>query len=148
MGRYIDWDDVVDRYPSLNTIGGADEIASVYIVYGEAFVDAQLSNKYTLPFSKNNMTVRDLTIDCVYWRASRFNLEDAAEVKEVFFETIKMLKKGQMSMIDVNGDVVGVKKEIGIYSSTESYHSSFGMRPTIEQHIDPDLIEDERGVSN
>lgn len=148
MGRYIKWDDVIDRYPSLNTIGGADELSSTYIVYSEAFVDAQLSNKYTLPFSENNMTVRDLAIDCVYWRAGRFNLEDATAVKSSFFETIAMLKKGQMDMIDADGNIVGGKKAIGIFSSTESYHPSFGMRPTIEQHIDQDLIEDERDRAN
>lgn len=144
MGRYIDWEDVIDRYPSLNTIGGADETSSTYIVYGEAYIDAQLSNMYTVPFSNNNMTVRDLVIDYVYWRAGRFKLEDASAVQSAFFQTIAMIKKGQMAMIDADGSITGVKKAIGIFSSTESYHSSFGMRPTIEQHIDQDLIDDER----
>jgi len=81
MGRYIDWNDVIDRYPTLNTLGGADELSSSYIVYSEAFVDGVLANHYTIPFSSNNMIIRDLCIDQVYWRAARFKLDDATGVK-------------------------------------------------------------------
>jgi hypothetical protein len=47
MGRYIDWSDALDRYPELNTLGGADELSSSYIVYSEAFVDSVLKSHWT-----------------------------------------------------------------------------------------------------
>jgi len=147
MGRYINWDDVVDRYPELNTLGGADELSSSYIVYSEAFVDGALANNYTIPFSNNNMIIRDLSIDYCYWRAARFKFEDATSVKSAFFETIKMIKDGNVVMIDDAGTVIEqTKKQIGIYSSTQSYHSSFGMHPPEEYHISEDNIDDDRNM--
>ncbi len=147
MGRYIEWDDVIDRYPELNTLAGADEMSSAYIVYSEAFTDSMLANCYTVPFSNNNMTVRDLSIDCTYWRAARFKIEDAMQVGSAYFDTIEMLKKGTMVMIDTEGKIIsGIRKEIGLVSTTQSYHSAFGMHPDIEWHIDEDNIIADRDV--
>ncbi len=145
MGRYIEWDDVIDRYPELNTLGGADELSSSYIVYSEAFVDGVLANHYTIPFSNNNMIIRDLSIDYCYWRAARFKFDDATAVKSAFFDTVGMIKNGQVVMIDDAGTIIEqTKKKIGLFSTTESYHSAFGMRPETEWHIDQDQITDER----
>jgi len=146
MGRYIEWDDVIDRYPELNTLGGADQLSSAYIVYSEAFVDGVLGNHYTTPFSNNNMIVRDLAIDYCYWRAARFKFDDAVQVKSSFFEIVGMIKKGDVVMITDSGEIVNqIKKQLGIYSSTQSYHSSFGMLPVEDQHIDESNIDDELG---
>ena len=147
MGRYIEWDDVIDRYPELNTLGGADQLSSSYIVYSEAFVDGVLANNYTIPFSNNNMIIRDLSIDYCYWRAARFKFDDAVQVKSAFFETVKMIKNGNIQMIDDSGTFIDqTKKKVGIYSSTQSYHSAFGMNPDIEWHISENQIEDDREV--
>jgi len=147
MGRYIDWEDVIDRYPELNTLGGADQLSSAYIVYSEAFVDGVLANHYTLPFSNNNMIVRDLSIDHCYWRAARFKFADAIDVKSSFFETVDMIKNGQIQMIDQAGTIIQqVRHNIGIYSNTQSYHSSFGMRPSEEWEIDEDNVDNERAL--
>jgi hypothetical protein len=148
MGRYIDWADVIDRYPELNTLGGADQLSSSYIVYGEAHVDGMLSNHYTVPFSNNNMIIRDLAIDYVYWRAARFKFEDATMVKSAYFETIGMVNAGTLVMIDDAGTVIAqTKKKIGLHSTTESYHSAFGIRDPIDWHIDEDQITDEQGAT-
>lgn len=147
MGRYVDWDDVIDRYPELNTLGGSDQLSSAYIVYSEAFVDGVLANNYTIPFSNNNMIIRDLTIDYCYWRAARFKFEDATSVKSAFFDTVKMIKAGQVQMIDESGSIIPqVKQAIGLFSNTMSYHSSFGVNDPIEWHIDENNITDDRDV--
>lgn len=143
MGRYIEWDDVVDRYPELNTLGGADQLSSAYIVYSEAYVDALLSDKYTPPFSNNNMIVKDLCIDFCYWRAARFKFEDASMVKKTFFETIAMVNDGQINMVDDSGTLLDVgEKTLGVYSNTQSYHSAFGIDDPIYYSVDSDYIED------
>jgi hypothetical protein len=144
MGRYIDWADVIDRYPELNTLGGADELSSAYIVYSEAYVDGLLSNNFTIPFSSNNMVIKDLAIDYCYWRAARFKIEDATAVKSDFFANISMIIDGTMIMIDDAGTLIAPdKKNIGLYSTTQSYHSSFGMGDPLEWQIDLDNIEDD-----
>ncbi len=149
MGRYINWDDVIDRYPELDTLGGADELSSSYIVYAESFVDGVLANNYTIPFSNNNMIIKDLAIDYCYWRAARFKFEDATSVKSAFFETVEMVKDGQVVMIDEAGNIIEqIKKKIGLHSTTESYHSAFGIRQSEEWHIDEDQMADERDRFN
>ena len=144
MGRYIEWDDVIDRYPALNSLGGSDEVSPAYIDYAEADIDARLAKSFTTPFSNNNMTVRDLTIDDVYYRAGRFKFEDAIAVHSAYLESIGALIDGKATMITNCGDLISASRAIGIYSSTQSYHSSFGMLPIEEQHIDEDNICDER----
>jgi phage gp36-like protein len=134
MGRYIEWDDIIDRYPELNTLGGSDELSPTFIDYAESFTDALLKSHFTVPFSNNNMVVKDLCIDCVYWRAGRHSLEDAASVRSEYFETINMLKEGQLTMMDDSGNEVGNKITEG-YSNTESYHSSFGMDDVIWHRV-------------
>lgn len=143
MGRYIDWEDVINRYPELNTLGGADELSSSYIVYSEAFVDGSLSTHFTPPFSNNNMIVRDLTIDMCYWRAARFKLDDAVQVKSSFFETIGLLKDGQINMFDEAGTLIPSLDKSFVYSNTQSYHSAFGMDPVEDWTIDEDQIIDD-----
>lgn len=143
MGRYIEWDDVVDRYPELNTLGGADELGPAYIDYAESFVDGLLSDKYTVPFSNNNMVIRDLAIDYVYYRAARFKFEDAASVQSAFFGVIAMIKNGDLNMVDTSGEVItGIEKIMGIYSTTESYHTAFGIDDPINWRISSDQMSD------
>jgi hypothetical protein len=128
MGRYIQWDDVIDRYPEINTLGGSDEVSSTYIVYAESFVDSILKSHWTPPFSDNNMVVKDLTIDWTYFRAARFKLENAIDVK----------------MIDETGaEIPGVNAGGAVYSNTQSYSTSFGMDDPINWEIDEDQIDDE-----
>lgn len=146
MGRYIDWEDVIDRYPSLHTLGGADELSSSYIVYAEGAVDGLLGNYYTVPFSNNVMQVKDLAIDFCYWRAGRHKLEDAATVKSDFYTSIKMINEGKVVLVDDDGNLVGGRKAVGPVSTTQSYHSSFGMNTPDEWHIDEDNISDDRDV--
>jgi len=147
MGRYINWDDVIDRYPELNTLSGADELSSAYIVYAESFTDGMLAGTYTVPFSNNNVIVRDLSIDMTYWRATRFKLENAVDVRSAYFITVDQLVDGTLTMVDDAGTIIpALKKKIGLFSTTESYHSSFGMHLPEEWHIDEDNIDDDRSV--
>ncbi len=143
MGRYIEWDDVIDRYPVLNTIGGTDEVSSAFIVYAEAITDGFLAGKYTVPFSNNNMTVKYLSIDYTYWMAARFKLEDAVAVYSSYFETIRLLKDDQMEMVDETGSMIpSLRKNTGIYSSTQSYSSTFGIDNPEDWGVDSDYVLD------
>lgn len=145
MGRYINWDDVIDRYPELNTLGGSDQMSSSYIVYAESYLDSILSTHFATPFSQEVMIIKDLAIDFTYWRAGRFKLDNAVEVKSSFFETITMLKNGQMIMTDVTGQEVPASQITGaIYADTMSYHTAFGDDDPIYWKTDDDAILDVR----
>jgi phage gp36-like protein len=138
MGRYIEWDDVVNRYPELDTVSGADEMGPTHIDHAESFIDSILSSHFTPPFSSNNMTVKDLSIDNVYYRAGKFKLDNAAQVWSDTLVFIEMLKNGQASMISDSGELLGIRATGAIYSNTQSYHSSFGMDDPICWAIDSD----------
>ncbi len=143
MGRYIEWDDVIDRYPVLNTIGGSDEVSSTYIVYAESTTEGLLASKYTVPFSNNNMTIKNLVIDYTYWMAARFKLDDAVAVYSSYHGIIRMLKKDQMEMILDDGTLLsGARKNSGLYSSTQSYHPAFGIDKPINWRVDSDQMSD------
>jgi len=138
MGRYINWGDVVDRYPVINTLGGSDEFEETHIQFAETFIDGLLASHFTPPFSDNNMTVRDLVIDNVFYRAGKFKLDNTEQVWSDTLYTIELLKKGASAMISTSGEVLSLRSTGAIYSSTQSYHSSFGIDDPINWSIDSD----------
>lgn len=138
MGKYIEWDDVVDRYPEIDSLSGSDELSPTYITYAEAYTEAALSGAFTPPFSSNNLTIRDLCIDCTYFRAGRGKLDNADAVKSDWFATIQMLTGGTMSMVTTSGAVILSDKSLGAYSSTQSYSTSFGFDAIEDWEIDCD----------
>ncbi len=146
MGRYIDWSDVVDRYPEINTRGGASAISSTYIVFAESFVDGMLHSHFTPPFSSNNQTVRDLSIDCVFWRAARFKDDNAIQVKSDFYSVIDMLKEGKMSMTTASGEIIAARNGSIGFSTTQSYHPSFDVGEPEHWRVDSSHISDIAGT--
>lgn len=138
MGRYIEWDDIIDRYPELNTVYGADEMAPTFINYAETFVDGMLASHFTPPFSNNNMTVRDLSIDNVYYRAGKFKLDNAAQVWSDMLVHVEMLKNGDAQMITDSGELISSRASQAVYSNTQSYHTAFGMDAVENWRIDED----------
>ncbi len=145
MGRYINWSDVVARYPLVEDIGGAVEVDSVFIAYAEYHVDEMLGSKFTVPFSNNNATVRDLSIDVTYWKAGKLKIEEADKMEEQVMKRVNKLLSGETVMI-VDGSSLTVQApDIGdtIYSNTDEYHPVFGMSPTEYFQIDSEQIYDE-----
>lgn len=146
MGRYINWADVVGRYPEVATLGGADELSSSHIVYAEAFVDGVLRSHYTTPFSGTNMVVKDLTIDVCYYRAAGRKIDDAVSVWSAFWANVKLIKKGELTMVDDNGNVIEqTRVQPVIYSNVQSYHSAFGSDDPINWSVDRDQQCDDEG---
>ena len=145
MGRYINWDDVTDRYSLLakGSYAGADEVDSAHITYAENELDALLASTFTVPFSSNNLTAKDLSIDLTYCRVGNFKLKEQKEFKEMIMDKINMLKNGDMSMITDSGDVLTTGGTTQIWSSTEDYHPVFGMGDTIQFEVDSSRIIDE-----
>jgi hypothetical protein len=142
MGRYIDWEDVIDRYPELETVGGADQISSAYIVYAESYLDAALASHFAMPFSQEVMILKDLAIDYTYWRAGRFKIDNAVEVGSAVAGTIQDLKEGKLIMTDVDGNEIPASTiRGGIYSTTQSYHNAFGMDDPIYWGVSSDQVD-------
>jgi len=145
MGRYIDWDDITDRYSVLTkgNYAGSAEVDSAHIVYAENELDALLASTFTVPFSSNNLTAKDLSIDLTYCRVGNFKISERKEFKEEIMEKINMLKNGEMSMITDSGDVLTTTGTTQAWSSTEDYHPVFGLGNEIQFQADSSRIIDE-----
>lgn len=142
MGRYIDWSDVIDKYPAAATRGGASEIGSAYIGYLEAEIDGKLSSHFTTPFSSNNVTVKDICTDMAYSRIGNFKIKDREEFKKAIDSRIEGLKNGSESMITIDGTVLS--SSLGtVYSTTKDYHPVFGMGSTESFVVDSSQIQAE-----
>jgi phage gp36-like protein len=105
-GRYISWDHVTARYPDFADLGGGIKAASHYITAAEARIDAFLGTHFSVPFSSNNATIRDLTVDMTYLLATRLSNKEYDRQYKFLMETIEQLKLGQMLMITDSGDMM------------------------------------------
>lgn len=132
-GRYITWDDVVNRFVPFADVADAVKAASHYLSYAEAYIDGRLGAKFTTPFSNNNSTVRDLTIDVVYARSIRGSLN--AEYKAIWAEVnsrLASLLMGESVMVADSGSVLQTTN-VSAWSNTSDYHPVFS--PVLDETL-------------
>lgn len=141
MARYINWADLIGRYPSLDTIGGASEIGSSWIGYIENQVDGLLAENYTVPFSNNNVTVKDLCIELVYARIGTLKIKESASIKKDIMDRVKRLNDGTEKMLDSSGTTIEMVAD-AIWSETGDYAPTFDKGNILYQEVDPNQIKD------
>lgn len=145
MGRYIKWEDITLRYPEVETFKGAAAVDSSYIQFAEAVVDGMLGQHFTVPFSSNNLTAKDLSIDLTYARIIRKSDKEVSEmVVSGVNSMVTMLKNGTIGMVTTSGDL-SYKSGDGdmVESTTQNYHSIFGVGDPKHSPIDSSQIVDE-----
>lgn len=149
-GRYITWDDVVHRFVGFADVVGAVFAASHYLSYAEGYVDSRLGVKYPIPFSSNNVTIRDLTIDVVYLRSIRGKSEEYEVIMAEVNSRFGALLSGEAVMVTTSG-MLASELATAAWSSTQDYHPIFS---TVLPHTDmvpssAQIIDEygERGVT-
>lgn len=148
---YANWEALIARYPEFNKLGGNQEVNSSYIHPAERELDSRLGIFFTVPFSSNNYTATDLTLEIVYARYYQTLNPDKAELKQKYIDSrITALISGNAAMIASSGGVIGaIEGATGIaYSNTMSYHPVFGMGDIADFHADSAQLtyeEDVRG---
>lgn len=142
MTKYIDWESVAQRYPGTTDVGGANEVGSAYLDYVEAQVEGLLAPAYTLPFSSNNLTVKDLCIDLAYIKIGTIKNEQREMLYKEFLERISRLVSGVEGMIDVDGTLIG-RQGAAAWSTTKDYHPVFGMGSELDFTVDSEQVDDE-----
>ena len=145
-GRYITWDDVVNRFTSFSDIAGAVKAASHHLAYAENYIDGVLGTKFTVPFSNNNLTVRDLAIDVVQMRAIRSSGSDEYKTLRADVSSrLAALLAGLEVMVTSSGTVS--RPSAFAWSNTMDYHSVFS--PVLSETLlgpDSDQVDDEEDV--
>lgn len=144
MGKYVSWDDVVARYGMINQVGGAAEVGSAYIYYAEAELESRLAQHFTVPFSDNNITAKDLSIDLTlakllaYKDTKKYDL-----IMGQINERIDRLINKDDYMVTTSGDSLVSDQSGQMWSSTSGYLPTFDNTDPIDLEIDPDLVQDE-----
>lgn len=143
MPPLINWNDVTARYPELANIRDATQADSGYVQYAIGELNAKLASRFTVPFSDNNLTAKDLAIDLTFAKLYRYkDAEKAAAVGSYVGQFIGELVAGRASMLTTSGDVID---GIGgtVYGTTQTYHPVFGMSNPLLWQVDSAQVIDE-----
>lgn len=127
MGRYIDWGDVTNVYPSVIKDKDAT-LGARYVTDAEGEVDARLGARYAVPFvpgsSNVPQIVRTLSIDIAYYRCT-WQQKGSKTLKDYIDERFKALLDGSMALVTSAG-VLDPSLTGGAWVSTP-HRSSFGI---------------------
>lgn len=141
MGRYITYDDLKARYPDIDRISSTD-VNSYHIVFAENELDGMMASRFTVPFSSNNQTAQDLSLDLAYLRVGNISMEDRKMLRDELKFRINELLRGNEQMRLADGTFLQSVGET-VWSNTMDYHPAFGMNDSKWLRIDSDQLEDE-----
>lgn len=145
----INWADVNRRYPETLKHADATNADSSWVPFAIAELHARLAPRFTVPFSDNNMTAKDLAIDLTFARLYRYkDDEKAAAVTSYVAKQLDMLLAGTMSMLTSSGDLISATGGT-VFSTTEDYHPVHGMGPieySVPSSAQTNAEEEARGI--
>lgn len=148
---------ILQNFPKLpNTTSSAGYSVTVQVVgnhvtRSDALVDAYVSKMYSLPFSKVPPIVRAVSEDiCTYYVFRSFFTQDNsnridyfAELKQDAMDTLKMIGKGYIQLVDTSGAVVPFLTDYSIESTTDK-QSFFDIDDSTDWEFNSDLVDEVR----
>lgn len=145
----IDYDFITGVYPSVGKSAyHSEEVNSFHTPMAQAQIEGLLSTHYTVPFSSNNLTAKDLVATLVYSRLASMSEEDRRAIREELYARIERLKSGEEQMMTdsgslLQGDVAGTA-----WNSDQEYLPIFTRDDPLYWVVDSSEIRslrDERG---
>lgn len=130
MGRYCSVDQVAARYRKVtDVISYPTAVDSQYIYFAEAQLDQKLGPYFTVPFSSNNVTAMDLSIDLSYALVIKY--DDPKKHKAIMDEfrmRTEALISGVDAMLTDSGDLLyATGAGSAAWSNTQNCGSAFGL---------------------
>ena len=148
----IIWDEVIVRYNVVSDYAASSIDQQTFVVYAESELNRRLSSCYDIPFSSNNITAKDLTIDIAFANTQKFkDVEMYSTIMEHINDITDKLCGGLASMIDDAGVAIlptGTSSSGKIYSSTKDYHPIFDMGDVIDQQVDTQQLTDDNDAKD
>jgi hypothetical protein len=146
MGRYASFSsDVTNRFPrTLTDSRAVATLEAAYLTPAEAYIESRLAARFTVPFSSNNQTVKDLVIDRTLVNIGMFK-EKNDDLSKSIDERIKALIDGTMVMVTTSGEVAAYNLS-GVINTTAEYHPVFGMGPIEDMEVDDERTDDEENA--
>lgn len=139
----INWKDVNEAYPESAKLADATQADSVHVYFAVSELESRMAQRFTVPFSINNLTAKDLAIDLTMMRLFKYKEPKKYDsLKKAVDERIAALFSGLQSMVLADGTTL---QSVGgtVYSTTEDYHPVFGMSPIELSVVDSQQINDE-----
>lgn len=140
---YATYEDFAARY---GTRVPAAEVNSHVLPFAAARLEAQLAPAFTVPFSANNRTATDLTVDLAYLLVLQRSKapQDAEALRATLEARLARLRRGEEAMLTDSGAVLFAASPQGdVWSNTAPYHPVFGLRDASAQTVDPQRLTDE-----
>lgn len=149
--RYVNWEDLVTRYPGVEKFAGAQATNSFWIPYAEHEVDGRLGGKFTVPFTTMStapgtpMMVKDLVIDLAYYRMGLTRIKNAGDLKQSIDARISDLVSGKAVLMTNSLEQIARTGD-RIYSNTEDYHTAFGADDPVNWRVSSQQMVDEQNA--
>ena len=141
---YATYTEFQERYPTKLTEA---EVTSHFLHHASVRLETMLAPYFTLPFSANNLTAKDITLDLAYLLILQRSKDprDAESLSQGIKGRIEGLRNGTEAMTTTSGDTVYSNTGLGeIWSTTQDFKPIFDMRESAEQRVDPDRLREEK----
>lgn len=143
----VSWSDTTLRYGELSKLPDVSSASQVAMIQqAEAMVTGRLASRFTPPFSSNNLTVADLTIDAVFIQTQMTRQPDKAKsLLNWFNDRVGDLLSGAAQMVTSSGEIAATTNGEPVWSSTEDDHPVFGMSHPLNWEVSSSMqiAEDE-----
>jgi len=148
MGRYCEVSQVVARFrKTTDVVSYPGAVDSQYIYFAENELDVKLGPYFTVPFSSNNITATDLSIDMTYAKIIRYDDPERYKlIMEHIDSVIGDLIIGKAGMITTSGDQLLSGASNNAWSNTMDYHSAFGMDDFEYMQVSSQQLADEESA--
>ncbi len=147
----VDFNFITGVYPSVGKSEyKGEEVNSYHSPMAQAEIEGLLSTHYTVPFSSNNITAKDLVSKLVYSRLAPMKESERREIRTELYERIDRLKSGEEQMITTSGDILAPGVSGTVWSNTQDYHPTFTQDDPLNWEVSSRLINDlrdERGIT-
>ena len=137
---YATWSEFSERYP---TRLPEAEVASHFLVHAASRLESMLAGYFSVPFSANNLTAKDLNIDLAYLLILQRSKSpsDGRPLAELVSERIAALRAGREAMVTTSGAALYRASGDGpVWSTTQPFKPVFDLREAPEQHVDPERL--------
>jgi phage gp36-like protein len=119
MSRYIQFNDVSNKFPDFPRAGGTQETMVAFINAAEDEVDAALAGIYTVPFTPCPGMVLDLCKDLAYYKAN-WRTKEAQILKDYIDSRISNLQTLKSTLV-VSGTLLSDNPPAVMINPTPSF---------------------------
>ncbi len=124
--------------------GVTEDSINSALIFGTTMVNERLGSQFTTPFSSNNRTATELTVDFAFYRLQVRTQApgDSAETKLMLDDRIKALvEDGAPMMTDSAAPIDTVNAANTVFSNTQNFKPTFDVRDPWHQRVDPDRLD-------